>query len=64
MRGASRERSEQMVEAIRIVLEQSDWTAGETRLAFQACDDSIASTGEWDPATCRGNARGTRRTPT
>ena len=65
MRGASRERSEQMVEAIRIVLEQSDWTAGETRLAFQACDDSIASTGEWDPATCRGNARAsTHRTPT
>ena len=29
MRGASRERSEQMVEAIRVVLEQSDWTAGE-----------------------------------
>jgi branched-chain amino acid transport system substrate-binding protein len=57
MRGASRERSQQMVEAIRIVLEQSDWTAGETRLAFQACDDSIERTGEWDAATCRGNAR-------
>ena len=57
MQGASRERSEQMVEAIRIVLEQSDWSAGDTRLAFQACDDSIAKTGEWDEATCKGNAR-------
>ena len=56
MRGASRARSEQMVEAIRIVLEQSDWSAGDTQLAFQACDDSIAKTGEWDPATCRSNA--------
>jgi branched-chain amino acid transport system substrate-binding protein len=57
MQGASRERSEQMVEAIRIVLEQSDWRAGDTRVAFQPCDDSIARTGEWDAATCRENAR-------
>jgi branched-chain amino acid transport system substrate-binding protein len=56
MQGASAERSEQMVEAIRIVLEQREWLAGETRVAFQPCDDSIARTGEWDAATCRENA--------
>jgi branched-chain amino acid transport system substrate-binding protein len=56
MQGDSAERSEQQVEAIRLVLEQADWRAGDTPLAFQACDDSIAETGLWDPATCRENA--------
>ena len=56
MRGDSAERSRQQVEAIRLVLEQRDWKAGPTTVAFQPCDDSIAKTGLWDPATCRANA--------
>jgi branched-chain amino acid transport system substrate-binding protein len=58
MRGDSAERSQQQVEAIRLVLEQNDWNAGSTTVGFQACDDSIASTGLWDEATCRSNAKG------
>ena len=33
------------------------WQAGQkTQVAFQACDDSIGSTGEWDEDACRSNA--------
>ena len=56
MRGDSAERSEQMVEAIRFVLEREKWQAGEAKVAFQACDDSIEETGEWDEEQCRSNA--------
>ena len=58
MRGDSAERSQQQVDAIRLVMEQNDWKAGPTTVGFQACDDSIASTGLWDEATCRSNAKG------
>jgi branched-chain amino acid transport system substrate-binding protein len=57
MQGDSAERSEQQAEAVRIVLGENDWKAGETPVAFQACDDSIAKTGLWDEATCEENAR-------
>ena len=56
-RGASRERTEQMVEAIRIVLAQNNWSAGDTTVAFQSCDDSSAKTGAWTPKICKTNAR-------
>jgi branched-chain amino acid transport system substrate-binding protein len=56
MQGDSAERSAQQAEAVRLALEQRDWRAGDTAVAFQACDDSIAETGLWDAATCRGNA--------
>jgi branched-chain amino acid transport system substrate-binding protein len=58
MQGDSAERSSQQVEAIRLVLDQSDWKAGDLGVAFQACDDSIAKTGLWDAKTCRSNADG------
>jgi len=53
--GASRERTAQQVEAIRLALDERGWRAGNKRVAFQPCDDSIASTGLWDAAKCRGN---------
>jgi branched-chain amino acid transport system substrate-binding protein len=56
MQGDSAERSAQMVEAIRQELENQNWQAGETRIAYQVCDDSIAETGEWDARRCRDNA--------
>lgn len=57
MQGASSARSEQMVDAIRITLERADWRAGDSRVAFQPCDDSLADTGAWDAKTCKANAR-------
>jgi len=56
MQGDSAERSSQMVAAIRQVLDNQGWQAGSTRIALQVCDDSVASTGEWDADKCKDNA--------
>ena len=56
MQGDSATRSAQQVEAIRIVLEDAGWKAGDTPVAFQSCDDSLADTGLWDEKTCEENA--------
>jgi branched-chain amino acid transport system substrate-binding protein len=63
MQGDSRERSEQMVEAIRLALERSDWSAGEVSVGLQTCDDSIAKTGLWDAKQCRENAQAYAENP-
>jgi branched-chain amino acid transport system substrate-binding protein len=56
MQGDSAERSKQMVDAIRQQLDDSGWKAGDVKVAYQACDDSIEDTGEWDEAQCKDNA--------
>jgi branched-chain amino acid transport system substrate-binding protein len=56
LQGDSAERSAQMNDAIRLQLDDSGWKAGSTNVAFQACDDSIKKTGEWDAGVCRNNA--------
>jgi branched-chain amino acid transport system substrate-binding protein len=57
LQGDSRQRSLQMNDAIRLVLEGADWQAGGRKVAFQACDDSSAKTGLWTKARCQANAR-------
>src|SRR3954453_5710682 len=57
LKGDSAERSRQMNLAIAQVLTGKGWKAGGIQLAFQACDDSIGATGEWDESLCRSNAR-------
>jgi branched-chain amino acid transport system substrate-binding protein len=56
MQGASRTQTVQMVEGIRFVLERHEWKAGDIGVAFQACDDSTAQAGKWDPGKCSQNA--------
>src|SRR5262245_2490382 len=46
-----------MNDAISQELDNENWKAGKTDVALQICDDSIASTGEWDEATCKSNAK-------
>ncbi|MBK5219649.1 MAG: branched-chain amino acid ABC transporter substrate-binding protein [Thermoleophilia bacterium] len=46
-----------MNDAIRLVLEGTNWKAGGRNVAFQACDDSSAKTGLWTKAICQANAR-------
>ena len=46
----------QMGKAIEFVLEQRDFTAGDKRVAYQACDDSTAQAAAWDSARCSANA--------
>jgi branched-chain amino acid transport system substrate-binding protein len=57
LKGDSAERSKQMNDAIVQEVARKGWQAGSTQIAFQACDDSIASTGEWDESLCRSNAQ-------
>jgi branched-chain amino acid transport system substrate-binding protein len=57
LQGDSRQRSQQMNDAIRLVLEGSGWRAGGRTVALQACDDSEADTGLWSKAQCQSNAR-------
>jgi branched-chain amino acid transport system substrate-binding protein len=57
LQGDSRQRSAQMNDAIRLVLEGANWRAGGRNVAFQACDDSDAKTGLWSKAVCQANAR-------
>jgi branched-chain amino acid transport system substrate-binding protein len=57
LQGDSRQRSLQMNDAIRLVLEGAGWQAGGRSVAFQACDDSSAKTGLWTKAICQANAR-------
>lgn len=57
LQGDSKQRSLQMNDAIRFVLEGANWQAGGTKVAFQACDDSSAKTGLWTKALCQANAR-------
>ena len=58
LKGDSAERSRQMNNAIIQELARKGWQAGpKTQLAFQACDDSIGTTGEWDEGVCRANAQ-------
>ena len=56
--GDSAERSKQMNDAIVQEMARKGWQAGtKTQVAFQACDDSLESTGEWDEDLCRSNAQ-------
>jgi branched-chain amino acid transport system substrate-binding protein len=57
LQGDSRQRSLQMNDAIKLVLEGASWQAGGRGVAFQACDDSSAKTGLWTKAICQANAR-------
>jgi branched-chain amino acid transport system substrate-binding protein len=57
LQGDSRQRSAQMNDAIRLVLEGASWRAGGRSVAFQACDDSDAKTGLWSKSICQANAR-------
>jgi branched-chain amino acid transport system substrate-binding protein len=64
LKGDSAERSRQMNAAIVQEMARKGWQAGSRiQLAFQACDDSIGATGEWDDALCRANAEAYARNP-
>jgi branched-chain amino acid transport system substrate-binding protein len=56
LQGASREQTEEMVEGIKFIFEQANFTAGGTTLTFQSCDDATAQVGAWTPETCTSNA--------
>jgi branched-chain amino acid transport system substrate-binding protein len=53
--GGSRLQTDQMTEAIRYILEQNNWQAGDVRIAYQDCDDATAQAAKWDPGKCSQN---------
>jgi branched-chain amino acid transport system substrate-binding protein len=55
LKGDSKQRSLQMNDAIRLVLEGAGWQAGGIKVGFQACDDSSAKTGLWTVQQCQAN---------
>jgi branched-chain amino acid transport system substrate-binding protein len=57
MQGSSRKQTVQMIAAIKFILEQNDWKAGDYKVAFQACDDATAQAGKWDSGKCSTNAQ-------
>jgi branched-chain amino acid transport system substrate-binding protein len=63
LQGGSRVSATQMAHAIAFVLRDRDFRAGRYRIAYQSCDDSVASTGLFDEAKCASNARGYGQNP-
>jgi branched-chain amino acid transport system substrate-binding protein len=57
LQGSSRTQTIQIVEAIRYLLEQSNYKAGDHNVAFQSCDDATAQAGKWDSGKCSTNAQ-------
>ena len=54
--GGSRLQTTQMVGAIRLLLEDAGWKAGDYNVAYQDCDDSTAQAAKWDSGKCSTNA--------
>lgn len=58
LQGAGRAQLLAMQQAVQFVLEkQYNFKVGRFTVGYQACDDSTAQTGAWDPAKCSSNAR-------
>jgi branched-chain amino acid transport system substrate-binding protein len=56
LQGSSRTQTIQIVGAIRYLLDQQGWKAGDHKIAFQSCDDATAQAGKWDSGKCSQNA--------
>lgn len=56
LQGSSRTQTTQIVGAIRYLLDQSDWKAGDHKVAYQSCDDATAQAAKWDSGKCSQNA--------
>jgi branched-chain amino acid transport system substrate-binding protein len=57
LQGSSRTQTIQIVGAIRYLLDQQDWKAGDHNVAFQSCDDATAQAAKWDSGKCSQNAQ-------
>jgi branched-chain amino acid transport system substrate-binding protein len=57
LQGTSRAGTLPMTEAIRFVLEQRNFRAGQYTVGYQSCDDSTAQAGGYDLFTCFLNAK-------
>jgi branched-chain amino acid transport system substrate-binding protein len=56
LQGSSRTQTVQIIGAIRYLLDQQNWKAGDHNVAFQSCDDATAQAAKWDSGKCSTNA--------
>jgi len=56
LQGSSRTQTEQIVGAVRFLLKEAGYKAGNYTVGFQSCDDATAQAGKWDSAKCSQNA--------
>jgi branched-chain amino acid transport system substrate-binding protein len=56
LQGSGRTQTVQMTEAIKFVLKQHDFKAGDLKIGYQSCDDSTAQQGKWASEKCSANA--------
>jgi branched-chain amino acid transport system substrate-binding protein len=57
LQGDTRLSAVQMAQAITFVLREHRFRAGRHRIAYQSCDDALATTGLYDDIKCAANAR-------
>ncbi len=57
LQGSSRTQTIQITEAIRVLLEDANYKAGDLNVGYQSCDDSTAQAGKWDSGKCSTNAQ-------
>jgi branched-chain amino acid transport system substrate-binding protein len=56
LQGSGRTQTVQMTEAIKFVLKQHDFKAGDLNIGYQSCDDATAQQGKWASEKCSANA--------
>jgi branched-chain amino acid transport system substrate-binding protein len=56
LQGSGRTQTVQMTEAIKFILKQNDFKAGDYKIGYQSCDDSTAQLGKWASEKCSANA--------
>ena len=56
LQGSSRTQTLQITAALRQILAEAGWKAGDINVGYQSCDDSTAQAGKWDAGKCSQNA--------
>jgi branched-chain amino acid transport system substrate-binding protein len=56
LQGSGRTQTVQMTAAIKFILKQKGFKAGDHTIGYQSCDDSTAQAGKWDSAKVSANA--------
>jgi branched-chain amino acid transport system substrate-binding protein len=56
LQGSGRTQTVQMTQAIKFVLKQAGFKAGDHKVGYQSCDDATAQAGKWESGKCSSNA--------
>jgi branched-chain amino acid transport system substrate-binding protein len=56
LQGSGRTQTVQMTEAIKFILKQDKFKAGDYKIGYQSCDDATAQAGKWASEKCSANA--------